>query len=247
MGRTVYEVDYVEVYDLVMRGRGKDYRAEAAEVAEVVRRFVPDAKSLLDVACGTGLHLRFLADFFDRAEGLDASAGMLVLAKARVPAIELSQGDMRDFDLHAEFDAITCMFAIPHLDSAAELETAIACFARHLAPGGVVVVEPWFAPDEFLPGYVASDSVRDGARAIHRVSHSTRHEDRDDRMRMVVHYVDADPEHGIRHATETVGMTLFTHEQYETAFAKAGCVAQYLPGSRFGRGLERGLWVARRP
>lgn len=235
----MYGTRYVEVYDLLMRNRGKDYAGESAEVARVVRERNPHATSLLDVACGTGLHLQFYVELFGRAVGLDLSEDMLGLARMQIPGLTVRQGDMRDFRLEERFDAITCMFAIPHLQSATELEETVGCLVRHLAPGGVLVVEPWYSPDEFVPDYVSTDLIRDGTRTIFRVSHSVRDAGRDDRVRMVVHYVEADPASGIRHSTETLHMTLFTHEQYEKAFAAAGCAVEHLRGGSSGRGL----WV----
>ena len=45
------------LYDLFYeQGLGKDYAAEAAMAADLL----PGANSLLDVACGTGLHLQHL-------------------------------------------------------------------------------------------------------------------------------------------------------------------------------------------
>lgn len=52
----------------------KDYAAEAVEVQGLIEKRNPDAGTLLDVACGTGLHLQYLAGAFD-VEGIDLGAG----------------------------------------------------------------------------------------------------------------------------------------------------------------------------
>src|SRR4051812_6791485 len=121
----MYETRYVEVYDVLMRARGKDYAAEAAAIADIVRRRNPTASSLLDVACGTGLHLRSFVALFDRVVGLDASADMLAFARSRIPGLEVCRADMRGFHAGEVFDAITCLFAIPHLRSTAELDEMV--------------------------------------------------------------------------------------------------------------------------
>lgn len=239
----MYGARYVEIYDMLMRGRGKDYAAQSATVAEIVRERSPAAVSLLDVACGTGLHLRSFVSLFDRVVGLDLSSDMLSFARAHTPGLRVRQADMRSFHAGESFDAVTCMFAVPHLQSTTELDAMVDCFVRHLTPGGVVIIEPWFTPEEFIPGYVASDLIEHDARTIFRVSHTTRVVDESNRVRMVVHYVEGDPESGIHHSTETVHMTLFTHEQYEKAFAKAGCPARHQQLPTF----DRGLWIAHRP
>ncbi|MDX3195191.1 class I SAM-dependent methyltransferase [Streptomyces sp. MN03-5084-2B] len=238
----MYENGYVEVYDLLMRNRPKDYAAEAADVARLARERKPGASSLLDVACGTGLHLEHSVKLFDRVVGLDQSADMLAFARRRMPGLDILRGDMRDFDAGAKFDVITCMFAVPHLDSAAELQAMVDCFVRHLEPGGVLVVEPWRTTEQFTEGYVATDLIEAGEWKIFRASHSTYHPDRADQARMVVHYASVHLKSGIQHFTDTVELTFFEPEHYEAAFRAAGCRAEFLPGGRF----TQGLWIAQR-
>ncbi|QUH00049.1 class I SAM-dependent methyltransferase [Saccharopolyspora erythraea] len=235
----MYEGGFAELYDRFYRGRGKDYAAEAAQVARLVRDRLPAATSLLDVACGTGTHLRRFADLFDDVTGLELSAAMIEVARPQLGGIPVLQGDMRDFALDREFDAVTCMFSsIGHMRDSAELDQALASFARHLAPGGVVVVEPWWFPEDFLDGYVAGDVVRDGDLTISRVSHSVR---ADGATRMEIHWVVADAVNGPRHHVEHYEITLFERQQYEKAFTAAGCAVEYLEGGPSGRGLFVGV------
>ncbi|RQX29690.1 methyltransferase type 11 [Micromonospora chalcea] len=193
-----------------MRHRGRDHIAEAATLARTVRRRNPAAASLLDVACGTGLHLEHLRTHFAPVTGVDLSAEMLARAGARVPDVALHEGDMRDLDLADTFDVVVCLFAVPHLRGAAELDRTVARLAAHLTPGGVLAVEPWYTPETFVPGYVARDMVQEQDRVVVRLSHSTWLDDARDRIRMTVHQAYADPEAGIRHdtATTVVSMTV---------------------------------------
>ncbi|MFD9961813.1 class I SAM-dependent DNA methyltransferase [Amycolatopsis sp. NPDC058986] len=237
----MYQNDFAEIYDHIHAHRGKDYAAEAAELAALVRARMPQAASVLDVACGTGGHLKPLAELFGSTAGLELSEDMIAIARRRVPEIPLSQGDMRDFRLDGSFDAVTCMFSsIGYLRTPAELGRTLRCFARHLTAGGVVVIEPWVFPETFVPGYVASDLVRLDGRAITRISHSVRE---GDVTRMDVHYLDAGPA-GIRHLTDTHRLSLFSRADYETAFARAGCSAEYVVTERFPRGLFVGVRTA---
>ncbi|RZQ66154.1 class I SAM-dependent methyltransferase [Amycolatopsis suaedae] len=237
----MYELGYVEVYDLVMRGRGKNYAGEAAEVARLARLRNPAASSLLDVACGTGLHLEQYATLFTDVEGVDLSEDMLALARSRVPGLRGVRANMRALDLDGRFDVITCMFAVPHLESVDELTAMIDSLLRHLTPGGLVVVEPWYGPAEFLSGYTGADVIRESDRSIVRLSHSTLVPGRADRARMVVHYAVAEAERGLADFTEAVELTLFTHEEYREAFARAGCSAEFVSSPYF----PLGLWIAR--
>ncbi|MEZ3182549.1 class I SAM-dependent methyltransferase [Streptomyces pimonensis] len=228
--------DTADVYEAIYRGRGKDYTAEAARVVSLVRASVPDATSLLDVACGPASHLVHFADHFDHVEGLDLSEDMLRVAKQRLPGTAtLHHGDMRDFRIDARFSAVTCMFSsISYARTRAELDSALRCMADHLLPTGTVVVEPWWFPEDFTPDHVAGDVVTVDGRTISRVSHSVREADA---TRMDVHYLVATPGKGIEHFADTHRMTLFARADYEAAFTGAGLSVCYEPDPAGGPGL----------
>ncbi|KAB2340337.1 class I SAM-dependent methyltransferase [Actinomadura rudentiformis] len=235
----MYEAEDAEIYDLVHEGRGKDYAAESKTVIELILDNKPGAASLLDVACGTAGHLACFAEQFTEVEGLDVSEDMLVTARKRAPGARFHLGDMRDFDLGRTFDAVTCLFAsVGHMRSTGELAAALRTFARHTAPGGVVVVDPWWFPETFIPGYIAADVVEAAGRTVARISHSSVE---GDATRMDVHYLVADIESGIRHIAESTLITLFTRAEYEAAFEQAGLTPTYIEGGLAGRGLFVGV------
>ncbi|KWX05222.1 SAM-dependent methyltransferase [Carbonactinospora thermoautotrophica] len=234
----MYGEQLAEIYDLVYRGRGKDFAAEATEVAEIVRGSKPNATSLLDVGCGTGEHLVHLSKLFEHVEGLELSAPMRAIAQEKLPGVPIHAGTMDDFDLGRTFDAVTCLFStIAYQPSTEGLHATARCLARHLVPGGVVVIDPWWFPERFCEGYIAGDVVRDEDRTVARVSHSTR---RDGVSRVEAHYLVADST-GIRHFVDTQLITLFTREEYATALRTAGCDVEYLPDRLSPRGVFVGL------
>lgn len=234
----MYDAELADVYDAMYAGRGKDYRAEAAEVAALVRQRHPAAGSLLDVACGTGTHLARFAELFEHVEGLELSPDMLGVAATRLPAVPLHKGDMRDFALGRTFDAVTCMFSsIAYMRDTGELREALAAMTAHLVPGGVLVIEPWWFPETFLPGYVAGDVVTAAGRTLARVSRTVLD---GGASVMEAHYLVADAQTPVRHFSVTHVNTLFTREQYEEAFTAAGLAVEYLEGGPSGRGLFAG-------
>jgi len=69
---------------------------------------------------------------------------MLQLAASRLPGVPLHPGDMRDFDLGERFDVVTCLgSSIAWMTTDADMRRAVANMARHLHPGGVLLIEPW--------------------------------------------------------------------------------------------------------
>jgi SAM-dependent methyltransferase len=230
--------EHAEVYEATYRNRGKDWAAEARDVADRIRRLCPRAQSLLDVGCGTGAHLETFQTDFARVEGLDRSSAMLDLAARRLSGVRLHEADMREFALRREFDAVTCLCAaMGFLESADDLRAAARCIATHLKRGGVVAVEPWWLPERFVDGYVGSDLVRDGGRVLARVSHTRRV---GQTAHMEVRWLVGEPD-GLLEFGFTDILTLFTREQYQQAFAAVGCDLEYEGGWLTGRGLFVGV------
>ncbi|MCA1840250.1 MAG: class I SAM-dependent methyltransferase [Actinomycetota bacterium] len=226
------------LYDLIYQEM-KDYDREASKVADIVEARVPGAQTLLDVACGTGLHLRYFMKRF-QVEGLDLDLGLLKIAQERLGSVALHVGDMGDFDLGRKFDVVTCLFsAIGYCGpTVGHLNKAIARMAAHLAPGGLVVVEPWFTPDEWLRGQVHARFVDKPDLKIARMTVGASSDDpRDSTLQL--HYLVGTPQ-GVEAFMETHATTLFTSDEYQEAFRLAGLVVEHDPDGLMGRGLYIG-------
>jgi SAM-dependent methyltransferase len=209
-----------EVYDLVYTaGRHKDYAAEAAELSALVRDRDPDAQSLLDVACGTGEHLRHLRSQFSEVAGVELSDPMRERAVAKLPDVPVYAGDMRDFDLGRTFDVVACLFsAVGYTRSVAELRAAARAMAAHVAPGGLLVLDPWFYPGTWEGGQLDHTvAVGDGLTVL-RLAASTR---TGRTSRVEYHYLVGDA-HGVSRFTDVHEMTLYTPDEYAAAIRAAG-------------------------
>ncbi|MGH2738086.1 MAG: class I SAM-dependent methyltransferase [Actinomycetota bacterium] len=89
----------------------KDYPAEVHRLLSIVRERVPEAGSLLDVACGTGKHLELLRGHFDEA-GVDLDPDMIAPARDRLGEdVPLVVADMTELNLGRTFDVVTCLFS----------------------------------------------------------------------------------------------------------------------------------------
>lgn len=214
----------------------KDYASESTAVRDMIVERKPDAKTLLDVACGTGLHMEHLTERFD-VEGLDLDADLLAVAKERLPDAPLHVGDMRDFDLGKTFDAVTCLFsAIGYVRSEDELRAAFDRMASHLAPGGVLVVEGWIGPDDWDEDHIGSLYVDEPDLKIARMNLATTR----DRFSVVdFHYLVATPDE-ISHFTELHELYLFTPEEYTAAMEAAGFSIERDGDALMGRGVYIG-------
>lgn len=231
---TAYSENHAEIYDFVHAARGRDWKAETDDFTKMIKDRAPHALSLLDVACGTGAHLEAFQQHFPTVAGLELSPSMRAIARDRVPDHHVHAGDMRDFDLGARFDAVLCLcFSMGYMRDTGELRAAAAALVRHLAPGGVLLVEPWWFPDQFVDGFVSASLAQEEHRAVSRISHSVR----EGRVtQMTVRYTVADTD-GIRDFTEYETYSLFTEDEYLEAFRAVGCEMEFLPGWPNLRGL----------
>jgi SAM-dependent methyltransferase len=228
----VYEHTAGLVYDLLNTARGKDYAGEA----EAMSAIFAGAHSVLDVGCGTGRHLAEL-----RARGLevtrvDVSPEMLAVARARLgPDVRLELGDLRTFDLGATFEAVMCWNGtIGYLTTVADLQAGFRRLAAHVATGGVLVVEPWFTPDQWMAPMVTAESGKEGDVAACRVSRA--YLDDDGLGVFEWHGSVATPERAWSFV-ETHRLGLHTIDTYLAAMSAAGLVAEHRPldvGRRLG-------------
>jgi SAM-dependent methyltransferase len=234
----VYEQNTAEVYDLIYGvGVGKDYLVEARELAALIRERRPETRSLLDVACGTGLHLLHLREYFDEVAGVELSPQMAEIAESRLgSSVRVTVGDMRGFDLGRRFDAVTCLFSsIGYVQSPEELQGTLRRLAAHLEPGGVLVLEPWFTPETWRPGTVHHGMAEQDGRTVIRLSYSGLSED-GKKSSTDMHYLYGEEGVGVRHWRDVHIMSLFTDDEYLDAFAAAGFgPVELVPGWQAGR------------
>ncbi|MEU9192453.1 class I SAM-dependent methyltransferase [Streptomyces hundungensis] len=99
---------------------------------------------LLDVGCGAGLALRMAVERGADVTGLDASEGLLDIARRRLPGADLRQGELEELPYaDASFDAVTSFNAVQF---AADPVAALRETKRVTAPGGRVAVLTWGDP-----------------------------------------------------------------------------------------------------
>lgn len=98
--------------------------------------------SLLDIGCGTGRDLAYLAERCADCVGVDVQPGMIAYGREQRPRIDFRVDDMRTLRLGRTFDAITCLgIAIANLHATDDVGRACATFAAHAQPESVLVLE----------------------------------------------------------------------------------------------------------
>jgi demethylmenaquinone methyltransferase/2-methoxy-6-polyprenyl-1,4-benzoquinol methylase/ArsR family transcriptional regulator len=138
-------------WDQIRALHAPEERVEAALVDMIGTK---PFRNLLDLGTGTGRMLELLAPRAARAVGVDQSAAMLALARARIDQAGLRHVSLRQGDIYAPpvernaYDLVVVHQVLHFLDDPAR---ALAEATRALAPGGRLVVVDFAAHDqEFL-------------------------------------------------------------------------------------------------
>jgi len=131
-----YEI-FGKFYDAVMGDR-----SEAAErLKELIRETKPNAKTVLELGCGTGSMLSHLQDSY-QVSGLDISSRMLSIARKKVSRAKLFRQDMVDFGINERFDVIFCVFdSINHVRRFSDWKKVFVRVRRHLSAGGCFIFD----------------------------------------------------------------------------------------------------------
>jgi SAM-dependent methyltransferase len=224
-------IDTPELYDAIYHF--KNYARECKRLRDLIEEALPGARTILDVACGTGEHARFLKEKYT-VDGVDLNEEYLRAARTKNPAGNYTCADMTSFYLGRTYDVVTCLFsAIGNVRSVERLDYAVACMARHVRPGGILIVEPWFAPDQWNPGGVFIVAGEIGTDKVCRMSYSGRE---GNCSVLLFHYLRG-TQTGIEHYSERLELGLFTRDQMSNAFESAGMEVRYDPDGLMGRGL----------
>ena len=113
--------------------------------AVMARCAVGPGTEYLDAGCGAGLAAQMAAQRGARVSGFDAAAGMLAIARSRVPKADLRQAELEEPPFADDtFDLVT---GFNSFQFAANPTAALAQARRVAKPGGTVVVMTWGVPD----------------------------------------------------------------------------------------------------
>lgn len=132
------------VYDHIMRH--VNYQRWFLYIESLLESFAQNPKSILEIACGTGIMLEKFAGRKCRLLGMDKSFDMLKVARQRMTGIHddffLWNGDMRAFALHVKVDAVICLYdSINYCLTESDLLRALHCVHHSLQSDGVFIFD----------------------------------------------------------------------------------------------------------
>jgi SAM-dependent methyltransferase len=220
-----------DLYDIVYSS--KNYEKEATDIKEYILERFSDTKTILDVACGTGKHIEYLNKFF-RIDGIDISKRFVEIAQNRNPTSTFWCKDMTSFELEKQYDVVICLFsAIAYANSYNALVQTFKHMKKHTKQGGHIIVEPWFTPENWYPGYVTIVNGETNDIKVSRMSFS----DTVGSLSVLNFEYLVGTKEGIRRLSERHELGLYSIDEMLSAFKEAGLDMEYDPVGINGRGL----------
>lgn len=136
MAATALYTDLSGYYDLMCSDI--NYQAQSNSVRRLHQFFGNSGRQHLDLACGTGPHVRYFIDFGYQSSGLDINQPMLDIAQQRCPEANFILGNMTEFTLEKPVDLISCfLYSLHYCADLDKLQDCFACVFRALKPDGV--------------------------------------------------------------------------------------------------------------
>ena len=198
-GNALY-TDLSGYYDLMCADI--DYRAQSHCVRRLQQLFGKAGTRHLDLACGTGPHVRHFLDAGFLSNGLDINQPMLDKAALRCPEAQFSLQDMCDFSVDQPLDLITCfLYSIHYSGGIERLRACLAAVHAALADGGL------FCFNAVDKNRIDNDSC---------VSHRARHADGDFSFTSAWHYSGSGEQQSLKLFIErsTDGQSQVWHDEH---------------------------------
>jgi SAM-dependent methyltransferase len=159
---------YAAYYDVLYTD--KDYVAEANAIQSVLTKHkVPNNGALLELGCGSGIHA---VEFINKGysiHGIDASEGMVQLAKKRTSNTAQASFETAPIEHYIpthQFDAVISLFhVVSYLTTNLQLQQMFAMVHKALKPGGVFVFDCWYGPG------VLTDPPSNRTKHMHNASY----------------------------------------------------------------------------
>ena len=139
-----FETELAKYYDVMRQYR--DYSRESNFADELIRGNVPEAKSVLDLCCGTGEHAIRMARLGYEVTGVDQSQDMLDIATAKAMVSGLSIDfickDVFKLEIKEKFEDAYCLgYTFLYMTTNSDVRRFFKAVRNALISGGLFLVD----------------------------------------------------------------------------------------------------------
>lgn len=141
--------DYAYYYNAFYQD--KDYRAEALQVDNLLKKYGKDIRKVMNYGCGTGRHDLELSRMGYRCTGIDMSSLMIEIARKNAREagadIDFSVADIRAYEPEGKYDAVISLFHVmSYQNSNQDILAAFQRARQALDQGGLFLFDVWYGP-----------------------------------------------------------------------------------------------------
>jgi len=140
--------EYSSIYDLLYTN--KDYHGEVDLIEQVITKYKPNVRKILDYGCGTGAHAEPLALKGYEIFGIDKNPNMLAIAEQKLnnhKNVHLyNASERRAIDLGSIDLCITLFDVLSYMNRDEELEDYLSYVGDVLTEKGLLIFDFWYGP-----------------------------------------------------------------------------------------------------
>jgi len=139
-------VHYSKYYDLL--NQNKDYYAETIYISKCIKKYSPEARTILEFGSGTGGHGIFFQNLGYDIYGLERSK--LMVDKAKLNGVPCEQADITNFKVDRKFDVVVSLFhVISYINENKQLESTFRNAYNQLNSEGLFIFDVWYSPSVY--------------------------------------------------------------------------------------------------
>ena len=146
-----FDKDYSKIYDFLYTN--KDYTKETNLIKKILKKYLPNSKSLLDLGCGTGLYSNLITKLNFNVVGVDRSSNMLSIANRKYKKnkkLSFIKSSIENIKLNKKFDIISALFHIlSYQRSENEIDKFFSKSYLHLNKNGILIFDFWYEAGVF--------------------------------------------------------------------------------------------------
>lgn len=136
--------EFASVYDIMQYDVDYDFWHE--QIKKRINTINPEAKRVLELACGTGTMAIAMSKSGFITEGLDLSEDMLTIATSKAGLeklkIKFYNQNMIDFETRKQYDVILCLCdGMNYLNDEEQFLKTLNQVKKHLLPGGMFIFD----------------------------------------------------------------------------------------------------------
>lgn len=129
----------------------KDYKKEARQVDELIKKYGNHVKNIINYGCGTGKHDVELSKLGYFCTGIDLSQTMIEVAKQNSKEMDnqiaFSVADIRTYEPSKKYDAVISLFHVMSYQNGNEdILAAFQSARKALNKGGLFLFDAWYGP-----------------------------------------------------------------------------------------------------